>query len=364
MARRIAPTSTFIKRYMSANKVSQKQLSDLTGYSEKQISLMLNDKTNITPKFAHALAESIGGIKENFILDYAKRYQEQLENDKVFLIENDYFHISKEYYFNKIFKKITSDPVDQTNRILEAFQMDNLKDLKQHIDYNLFQKNVLFSKDISRIKEKDDAIVTIWTKIVMEQMLIGEESKTFVGAEKAKRILNNNKELLNASNSEDIMTNIKYICDLCGIHVGFSKSAPTTYIRGLTFSMKEQLFIVLTDRYKNIEHVVFAFIHEMFHVINGDITVEAETIRVEYEENTENEININNCARSFLISDNEYNRMVQKQNITLSDIFEIARKSRCSVGLVVSLLHHETKEYAKFWNYLNKFKIQYDIFGE
>lgn len=359
MNRRIQPTSSFIKRYISENNVSQKELAELTGYTEKQVSLILNGKLKVSERFAHALSIAIKGLKEDFILRYEETYQKQLLNDEVYLKLNNYKELYKKYYFSKIFKNITQDPVEQVNRILEAFDIDNLNNLSSSL---LFLKNnCLFSKDISKT-DYDSEVISIWTKIAMKELTIGEEPKKFVGREIARKILIENKELLNVSDSNDLITNLIYIADLCGVHLGFSKSAPTTYIRGLTFACDNQLFIILTDRFKKVEYVVYAFLHEMFHIINGDIEFNSTAIRVSHE-TSDAEDKANFDARNFLVPDVVFNKIMDKKNISLSEIFSIAQESRSSNALVVARLHYETKDYTKFWQLLNNFKIEYDMFG-
>lgn len=359
MNRRIQPTSSFIKRYINENNVSQKELAELTGYTEKQVSLVLNGKLKVSERFAHALSVAIKGLKEDFILRYEDAYQNQLLNDEAFLNINNYKELSKKYYFSKIFKNITQDPVEQVNLVLEAFNLDNLKFLNNILPS--FKNNCLFSKDISKT-DYDSEVISVWTKIAMKELTIGEEPKKFVGKDVAKKILKENKELLNVSDSNDLITNLKYIADLCGIHLGFSKSAPATYIRGLTFACDNQLFIILTDRFKKIEYVVFAFVHEMYHIINGDIDSLSTRIRVSSEINDAEDIaNLN--TRNFLVPDNIFNNIKDKKNTTLSEIFSIAQDSRASNGLVVARLHDETKDYTKFWQLLNNFKIDFDMFG-
>lgn len=363
MTRRIAPTSVFIKRYLIANNVSQRQLAVLTGYTEKQISLILNDKAPVTERFANEMSNAIKGIKADFILKYYNSYQEQLKRDKEFLDNNRYSAVSKQFNFKKVFKHITKDPVEQTQYIQEAFKIDNLNQLPNVLDNRHLYTIAAFSKDTAKLNDKDNDIVTIWTKIVMDQILINKDKKKFVGGEKARSILIENKELLNVTDSNDLIMNIEYICDLCGIHVGFSKSAPTTYIKGLCFSMDGQLFIVLTDRYKKIESVVFAFVHEITHIIRGDVNIESDVIRY-IDDSEELEQEVDEEAFEFLIPQDIYKAYWRNKNqLTATDIFNIAKESRCSIGLVVSKIQHDTKDYACNWQKLSPFKIEQDMFG-
>ena len=192
--------------------------------------------------------------------------------------------------------------------------------------------------------------------------MIGAEPKSFAGIKRVKEVLFENKELLNVTNSDDLINNITYICDECGIHVGFSKSAPTTYVKGLSFSMKGQLFIVLTDRFKKIEYIVFAFIHEIGHILKGDITPNSDCVRF-IGDIIENEDDIDSFASNFLIPIDNYKFIKDIYNPTFSELFKISKESKCTVGMVVAKIHHDTRDYTKFWQYLNDFKIKNDMFG-
>lgn len=360
--RRIMPTSSFIKRYLKANNISQRDLAIASGYTEKQVSLIMNDEVEVSPRFAHAVSSCIPGLEADFIIQYAKRYKEQLKNDKAFLEHNDYKKYSKDLCFGKVFKHISDDPVEQTNIILDSYGMSTLHEVWHYIETNDTLK-VVYSKDQSKLSEKDNIVVKLWTKAVMNQIAALEDDRVFVGRDKTKHILAENKDLLAVSNSEDLILNIEYICEKCGIHVAFSHTAPTTYIRGLSFSMNGQIFIVLTDRFKRVENIVFAFVHEMIHIIRGDININQETIRfIDLDES--DELDVDEEAAEFLIPKKIYEKYMHNNNIpTISSLIGIAKESNTTLGLVVSRFHHESKEYTKFWQYLNGFKINNDIFG-
>lgn len=362
MSIRIKPIGTVLKGYMVANNVSQRKLCELTGYQEKQVSLILNNKATVTPKFAKAFSNAVPGVSEDFVLDYYFAYKQQCESDKDFLEKNNYKENAKKYCFNKVFKKIDSDPVSQVKRVNEAFEIENLNKLDIRISNDKLFNEVSFSKDASKSNNNDNEVVTIWTKIAMKQIMIGEEKRDFVGVKEAKRILEENKELLNVTDSSDLIVNIKYICKECGIHVGFSKSAPTTYIRGLSFSLGGQLFIILTDRFKRVEYVVFAFVHEIEHILNGDITIEKECIRYE-DDRKEQEEKADTNARDFLINPDYYTLINDINSPKLLDIHCVAKKARCSIGIVITMIHYDTKNYQQYWQYLNPFRIDIDMFG-
>lgn len=360
--RRIMPTSSFIKRYLKANNISQKDLAIASGYTEKQVSLIMNDEVEVSPRFARAIASCIQGLDADFIIRYAKKYKEQLENDKTFLSNNNYDKFSKCLFFNKVFKYISSDPVEQTNIILDSYGKKSLNEVWNYIqqDNNL---KLVYSKDQSKLTDKDNIVVKLWTKAVMNQIIALEDDRLFVGREKVKEIFENNKDLLAVSNSEDLILNIEYICKKCGIYVGFSHTAPTTYIRGLSFSMNGKIFIVLTDRFKRVENVVFAFAHEMIHIIRGDIDDKVETIRfIDLDEF--DELDVDKDAAEYLIPKKIYEKYIGNKSVpTISDLINVSKESNTTIGLVVCKYHHESKDYTKFWQYLNEFKIGNDIFG-
>lgn len=360
--RRIMPTSSFIKRYLKANNISQRDLSIASGYTEKQVSLIMNDEVEVSPRFAHAIASCVEGLDADFIIQYAKRYKEQLENDRLFLELNDYKKYSKELCFGKVFKHISNDPVEQTNIVLESYGMNKLNDVWNHIQADN-AATVVYSKDQSKLSDKDNIVVKLWTKAVMNQITMLEEPRTFVGNEKVKQILKDNKDLLAVSNSEDLILNIEYICEKCGIHVAFSHTAPTTYIRGLSFSTNGQIFIILTDRFKRVENVVFAFAHEMMHVVRKDIDDKHESIRfIDLDES--DELEVDEEAAEYLIPKAIYLKYINSSRTpTISDLIGVSKESNTTIGLVVSRYHRESKDYTKFWQYLNEFKIENDIFG-
>ena len=361
MNRRILPTSSFIKRYLKANNISQYDLHLASGYSEKQISLIMHDKAPVTRKFAHALSECIPGLDEEYVLNYANKYQEQLKKDSEFLEKNNYSKNAKQLCLSQAFKNITSDPVEQTSILLEAYEKDNLSEVVPAVNQQMNSGvAVAYSKDQSKVTDTDNVVVTIWTKIIMNQLNLFESKRQFAGVDKVRKILEDNKDLLSVTKSEDLIQNIEYICKECGIHVAFCHAAPTSYIRGLTFSSNGQIYIVLTDRFKKIEYVVFAFVHEMMHILNGDISVDNDAIKVV---DLEEEHGIDLLASNYLINEDVYNKILKDKDVEVEDLFKVAKESSVGIGIVVSKYHYETKEYQKFWQYLNSFTIKNDLFG-
>ena len=361
--RRIMPTSSFIKRYLKANNISQKELAKASGYTEKQISLIMNDEVEVSPRFAHAISICIPGLEEDYIMRYATRYKEQLKEDKVFLEKNDYKKFSKEMSFNKVFKHISDDPVEQIDILLSSYNLSTLHEVWHYLLTTNQKLNIVYSKDQSKLSEKDNIVIKLWSKAIMNQIIMLDDNRCFVGRERAKQILIKNKDLLTVSNSEDLITNIEYICEQCGIHVAFSHTAPTTYVRGLSFSMNGQMFIVLTDRFKRVENVVFAFVHEMIHIIRGDLDDQHEAIRfIDLDES--NERDVDDEAAEFLIPKRIYVKYIKdNEEPTISDLINVSKESNTTIGLVVSKYHHDSHEYTRYWQYLNNFKIEIDIFG-
>lgn len=360
MNRRILPTSSFIKRYLKANNVSQRDLHLASGYSEKQISLIMHDKLPVTKKFAKALCKCIPGLDEDYVLNYSKKYQEQLKNDAEFLNKNNYAKNSKTLKLNQAFKNITSDPVEQTTILLDVFKKDNLNDVVSIINNNFANSIcVAYSKDRSKVTDNDNVVVDIWTKIIINQLKLFEQDRVFVGTEKTKAILYENKDLLSTSDSYDLIKNIEYICEQCGIHVAFCHAAPTSYIRGLSCSHCGQIYVVLTDRFRKIEYVVFAFVHEMMHIISGDIKQDNDFIRII---DIEEECNIDKMASAFLINKHLF-KFYKNDNTKIDDLFKIAKESNTSIGIVVSKYQYDTKDYQSYWQYLNSFTIERDLFG-
>lgn len=361
--RRIMPTGFFIKRYLKANNISQRDLAVASGYTEKQISLIINGEVDVSMRFASAISSCIPGLDADYILRYAKKYKEQTENDRLFLEKNEYKKISKELFFSKVFKHITSDPVEQTNIVLDSFGLSTLSDVWNFLEHDR-DRHVVFSRDYSKLSDKDNVVVKLWTQAVSNQILMIEDDRFFVGCEMVRKIIIDNKDLLAVSNSEDLILNIEYICEKCGIHIAFSHAAPATYIRGLSFSKDGQIFMVLTDRFKRVENVIFAFIHEMIHIIRGDISVDNEAIRcIELDDNSE--MDIDKVAANFLIPNEIYYKFItDSKNVSIGDLVNIARAAGSTIGLVVNRYHHETKDYTKFWQYLNEFKIETDVFGD
>jgi len=336
-----------IKDYLDANGVTQTQLAKLTGYSEKQISLILNDKSPLTKAFAEALEEELPGNSAAFWLRYAEKFQEQELKEASELNGLDYKAWDSKFHLAKLFKKMPFiGKTDQINLVKDAIGINSLNDKFSH--RFVYDNNVVFLRDESKCGKENREYLDLWLSVAvhLDSLRADSEKRMFVGKDALSSLLAKYKPLWQTTNSEQLIANISYFASAAGIRVILCNSAPLTYVRGATFPYKGEICIVLTNRFKTIEYVVFAFVHELMHITNGDVSLDKEHTEI-LDEGGIGEAVISGVAKNYFVSPGRYKELRSLcKNSTLPPrgkemLFGIAREEKTTPGMLVTFLQHD-----------------------
>ena len=357
MGMRIVPTGRIVKEYMSESNISQKVLAEACGYSEKQISLMLSGKAALTKTVADQLERLLPGTTSDYWMTYDAKYWLQEREEKKTAERKKYDQLAASLGLDKIF---SGTDYSKAQRIELLENATGTNDLLAIANLSPTVKAGAFF-----LKDKPDSppppFINLWIDLLLYFAHLEEIPElTFKGVDfLATKIQKELKEALYVRDSEGLQWNIKMFCESCGINVFFVKNLPTSYVRGMSFSRKEKVYIVLTDRFKSIEFTVFAFVHELMHILHGDLDqMDFIGQHIDFEEEANKE------ALSFLVGNN-YERIVDavKQSENPSRlILDWSSDLGIMPGVLVTILHHSgALDYSAQRHHLNRFKITPDF---
>jgi plasmid maintenance system antidote protein VapI len=344
---RLVSPGTLIKDYLHDNEVTQTQLAELTGYSEKQVSLILNDKSPVTKSFAEALETELPGTSSAFWLRYAGKFQAQESRETAELNGVDYKAWDRKYYLSKLFRKQPSiGKLDQIKLIKDATGVKNLEDdLPCRFVYG---SNVAFLRNESKCGESNREYLDLWFSLVvyLDSLNLNREKQTFKGKEALASLLKEHKALWETANSEQLIANVAYFASQVGIHVIFCDSAPTTYVRGAAFPYEGEICLVLTNRFKSIEYVIFAFVHELMHIINGDVSLDKKDANL-LDEGSIDEAATSGEAKNYFVSPGRYQALESLCDGNMPSpegremLFALAKEEKTTPGMLVTFLQHD-----------------------
>ena len=78
----LVPTGSIIKEYLDEYRITEKELAQKFGVSEKYISNALNGDNRLTEEFAFKLEKVLTGVPASYWLNYEEKYRDQLAREK------------------------------------------------------------------------------------------------------------------------------------------------------------------------------------------------------------------------------------------------------------------------------------------
>lgn len=163
--------------------------------------------------------------------------------------------------------------------------------------------------------------------------------------EKLKMKLPQIKAALNNINYKEALETARNHLNECGVALVLLEAVPTSKVRGATTIVNDIHAIYLSTRFKRIDVLYFALIHEIYHILNNDFSKITTYVT---EMGTDNEIEANNFSKNFFISKELYQELVSKDVNYLSEGFiqQIAKRSGVIIDIVVGFLerYHKNQE--------------------
>ena len=103
----LVPTGAVIKDYLEAREISQRELSQRIGVSEKHISNLLNGKSALTAPMALKLEKLMPDVDAGYWLNYEAKYQEYLARikEQEWLEGLNLKEIAERFHFKEVFPK-------------------------------------------------------------------------------------------------------------------------------------------------------------------------------------------------------------------------------------------------------------------
>lgn len=321
-----------LKEYIESRNINQKELAHKVSSSERHISEVVNGKARITEEFALKLESVFKDTKAEFWLELENKYRLYLLRSQIDTNIN-VKEIVEKYKLDYVYKGLK---YDYNKMVKEYFDLVGVESVDALEKTMTSLSNVNFMHD----KEADKGAIFTWLKLCEEQIEIQNNLDTFPKYDHNNLIANQAiiKKLLNTTNYSLALKKVKRILNDIGIGLVFEEAVPNAKVRGATTLYQDQPMIYLTTRYKRIDSIYFALIHEIIHLINKDYEKEVYSLSSDVEEN---ELLTNEKTREFFVERAKYDDFIKNKEFNEEELIIFAQKNGIVVDIVLGFLQRD-----------------------
>lgn len=338
----IVHTGSILKEYMDDIGISQEQFCKRTGISEELFTNLLNGKNKVTEEIADKLEVLFNGIPASYWLNYDSKYREyqnRQEKDLQLYNIDELKKYSRKFKFNTIFSGLDWDLAKQASEMLKLLKIASF----EQFDTAYSNLNVDFMEDGG---EKES--IAIWLNLAMEEVEIQNKDLSEVKYSKETLLESLDKFKMLALNSdyESSLKSTRKLLNRFGVYLVFINAIDNSKVRGALTTYKENPAIYLSGRFKTHDHIWFAMMHEIGHLIQHYtpnrpiITLEDELSELKTTIDTKEE-EANEFARDFFINKSDYRNFVDTNKIDENSIYRFAKSQNVLPGIVVARLQHD-----------------------
>lgn len=329
----VSPPGATLREALEERNMSQRELAERTGHSEKLISQIIHGKAPLLPETALEL-ERVLEIPAHFWNNRERTYRDFLarsSEEKELESQTDWldnFPVAEMVRHGWI--ESLSDPVDQLREVLSFFGIASPRQWQP-----VWQKARVNYRQ-STAFEIDDYPLAAWLR---QGERCAEKIHTDPYDRGDFRTVLNDIRALTCEPLETFAQRLQEICASCGVAVTYVRQLDRTRVSGATrWLSPHKALIQLSLRYKKDDHFWFSFFHEAAHVLlhqKTPIFLDEGEVEGELEEEA------NEFAAEKLVDQKKLrDRFERRSRISKKEVKEFAREQGVAPGIIVGQLHH------------------------
>lgn len=327
----ILPGNTIL-RTLKREGMTQKNLSDRTGLSEKHLSQIINGEASITLETAFLLENALGG-STSFWINLESNYQEtKARIDRISLLSSEvdllpkfpYAELAKRGYVQSTTKK-----VEKIENLWKFFGVNSLNYISK-IQPVAYRKN-------DKGAEKDESIAT-WLRC---GEIDARENKVNNFSETTLKDSISELRLLSTKKPEEFSVLAKEMLGKSGVSLVYVPHFKGTGVSGAVRWVGENPIIQLSLLGTYADIFWFNLFHEIGHLIlhgKKEQFLEFEKPIMDEKENEANEF-----AANGLIPKKDYLSFLEANELSTNSIKAFAEKLNVHPGIVEGRLRHDKK---------------------
>lgn len=344
MIKYIVPTGSIIKEYLQERKITQKELATLIDSSERHVSEIITGKARVTEDFALKLEKVFPDIDAIFWLELEAQYQldklrEESTKSKYDAVDLD--KIIKDYQLDAVYKGLKYRKEEKVEQFLELTGYDTYQEV--YNDVLRLEEKALFYKG------KNSSIYSqySWLKLCEDEYDIQNDLSLIKNLNKDGILgsLNLLKKLLNTTNFDFMITNVRRYLNRYGVGLVVMEAVPNSRVNGAVYMIDNRPYIFMSTYSKSLSRFYFVLLHEIHHILNDHLESSGYLdSSIVYEED-ERETSSNEFAKSVLIDSVNLKEFLSKYpRILDNDIIGFANKEGVVVDVVVDFIEFEFKD--------------------
>lgn len=333
----IVPTGRIIREYLDTQGINQKELSIRTGVSEKHISHVLNSSSRLTEDFALKIEKVLVGISASYLLNYEAKYRENIARyEEITKLSNlNLKEIARKFHFKEVYHGLDLPLLDQAVEMLKLLKISAFE------NFELAYGNLScdFMQDGG-----EKAAIAVWLNLCEQEIEVQNNEIDEICYDKTSLISSMNIFKMIAYN-EDLEKSIescRKLCNKLGIYLVFCDAIKNCKVRGALTTFNHHPTIMLSGRFKKHDHIWFAIVHELGHLI---LHYNKNDIIISYEDSEDcdavKEQEANAFARDFFLNPKDYLIFVRESQFTEERIRKFAKSQSVLPGIVVARLQHD-----------------------
>ncbi|MEG0835900.1 MAG: helix-turn-helix domain-containing protein [Christensenellaceae bacterium] len=330
-------TGDIVKEYLEQYGITQKDLANRTGISEKHISNVLSGNSRLTEDFALKLEKVMPDVPASYWLNYESKYREQLAREKETynLSRTDLKEVAKRFCFKEIFKGLN---LSLTEQAVEMLKMLGISDFA-HFD-TAFQR---FEAEFMEDGGEKEAIA-IWLGLCEDEAELqnNDLSSIAFSPSQLKASFPKFKSIANNDNLEASLKSCRKLLNSVGVYFVVCAAVPGCKVRGALTHYKGHPAIYISGRFKTQDHVWFAILHELAHLL---LHYQKNDTILSYEDDVsdsrDKEREANEFAREYFIDRAAYKVFTSKKVFTSASIRNFAAQQGVTPAIVVGQLQHD-----------------------
>jgi plasmid maintenance system antidote protein VapI len=348
----------YIEEILESRSMTQTELSRKTDLSEKLISEIINQKSNLTTASANKISLALGindRILNGFAKDYS-RYLDRLKLEEEIEKEADWF--KKKFDFKELKKHgIITKTSDFIESCINLLKFLNISDKKSFYDYySNLKLETNFRKTNNAPSTESIAVWLQITRKYADDIIYNDSGQSFPDYNKSefKKALLEIRKLTIKDDFEHVWEKMFELCKRSGVVLIKYPEIKGTKLYGISQWQNKIPVIALSLRQKSNDHFWFTFFHEAGHIVlhNKKTIIDIESC----DNQIENEADY--FAMELIYQRKEkYEKFKRSINntVTKEEIIRFSEELNIHPGIPVGALQHDKK--IKF-NYLNELKTK------
>ena len=322
-----------VARAIKKEGLTQKNICERTGLSEKHLSQIINGEASITVETALLFENALGGTA-SFWNNLEKNYQEtkaRVERESLVVKE---LELLSGYPYKELsdsgYVEPTRNRKERVINLWKFFAVNSLKNVPQMYPTVNFRKRAVKNKS---------AYIASWLRcgeIKAKDILVGAFSET-----RLKKVLPTLRSLT-LKEPEVFSDEVKKILAKSGIALVYIPHFEGTGVSGAVRWVGHKPVIQLSLHGKCADKFWFNLFHEIGHLLHHG----KKKGFIEYVENSscsDEEQEADNFAANKLIPPKKYQTFLERDDFSEKSIREFAEKIGVHTGIVIGRLQHDDK---------------------